>query len=112
MSERLIMPTWLPGMPGISKDGMLGVSATWISISRSSSSPVRSRLRKASRVESARRADKRVKHAFLGVKLRLGSHLFALGIAHEPDACLEQVAHDLVDVAADIADFVNLVAST
>ena len=53
ISERLIMPTWLPGMPGISKDGIDGMSATWISISLSSSSPPRSRLRNASRVETA-----------------------------------------------------------
>jgi hypothetical protein len=53
MSDRLIMPTWLPGMPGISNDGIDGVSATWISISRSLSSFERKRLRKASRVESA-----------------------------------------------------------
>ena len=58
--------------------------------------------------ERGARADKRVKHAFLGVKLRLGGHLFALGIAHEPDARLKQVAHDLVDVAADVADLGEL----
>ena len=100
------MPTWLPGMPGISKDGMPPpVSATWISISLSSSSPARRRLRKVSRVASrGAGADQRVDHALLGIELRLGLDLLALGVAHEADAGLEQIADDLVDVAADIAD--------
>ena len=50
MSDRLIMPTWLPGMPGISKDGMDADSETWISISLSSSSLDRSFRRNDSRV--------------------------------------------------------------
>ena len=109
ISERLIMPTWLPGMPGISKDGMDGMSATWISISLSSSSPERKRLRKASRVDSGgARADQRVDHALLGVELRLGGDFLALHVAHQADAGLEQVADDLIDVAADIADLGEL----
>jgi hypothetical protein len=43
--------------------------------------------------------------ALLGIELRLGLDLFALGVAHEPDAGFEEIADDLVDVAADIADF-------
>ena len=62
-------------------------------------------MRKASRVETrGARADQRVDHPLLGVELRLGGHLFPLDVAHQADAGLEQVAHDLVDVAADIAD--------
>ena len=53
-------------------------------------------------------ADQRVEHALLGVELRLGLDLLALGVAHEPDAGLEQVADDLIDVAADIADLGEL----
>ncbi len=109
ISERLIMPTWLPGMPGMSKAGMVGMSATWISISLSSSSPARRRLRKASRVAGAAlRADQRVEHTLLGGELGLGFDLLALSVAHEPDADLDQVAHDLVNVAADIADLGEL----
>ncbi len=52
ISERLIMPTWLPGMPGMSKDGMDGASATSISISLSLSSSLRNLRRKDSRVDS------------------------------------------------------------
>ena len=53
-------------------------------------------------------ADQRVDHALLGVELRLGLDLLALGVAHEADAGFEQVADDLIDVAADIADLGEL----
>src|SRR4029079_16488254 len=57
------------------------------------------------RRDGGTRADQRVDHPLLGVKLRLGGHLFPLYVAHQADAGLKQVAHDLVDVPADIADF-------
>ena len=53
-------------------------------------------------------ADQRVDHALLGVELRLGLDLLALGVAHEADAGFEQIADDLIDVAADIADLGEL----
>ena len=81
------------------------MSATWISISLSSSSPGAQPLAEGlARRDGGARADQRVDHPLLGVELRLGGHLFALHVAHQADAGLEQVAHDLVDVAADIAD--------
>src|SRR5262245_3231262 len=55
--------------------------------------------------ERCARADQSVEHALLGIELGLGGDLFALGIAHEPDARFEQIAHDLIDVAADVTHF-------
>ena len=99
------MPTWLPGMPGISKDGIDGMSATWISISLSSSSPDAETLAEGlARRDGGAGADQRVDHPLLGVELGLGGHFLALHVAHQADAGLEQIAHDLIDVAADIAD--------
>ena len=49
-------------------------------------------------------ADQRIDHALLGIELRLGFDLLALGVTHETDTGFEQVADDLIDVAADIAD--------
>ena len=98
------MPTWLPGMPGISKDGIDGMSATWISISLSSSSLAAKPLAEGlARRDGGARADQRVDHPLLGIELRLGGHLFAFHVAHQADAGLEQIADDLIDVAADIA---------
>ncbi len=103
------MPTWLPGMPGISKDGMDGVSATWISISLSFSSFSRRRLRKASRVDSAApeptsasmTRSSALSCALASTSLRLVSRT-------RPMPASTQVADDLVDVAADIADLGEL----
>src|SRR6476469_4276632 len=46
--------------------------------------------------------------ALLGIQLRLGLDLFSLGVAHEPDAGFQQIADDLIDVAADIANLGEL----
>ena len=104
------MPTWLPGMPGISKEGMPApVSATWISISLVVELAGAQAL--AERVAGGKigvGADQGVDHALLGVELRLGLDLLALGVAHEADAGFEQIADDLIDVAADIADLGEL----
>ena len=101
------MPTWPPGM---SKDGSCApLSATWISISLSFSSLARSRLRKLSRVAGVEPgADQGVEHALLGVLLGPRLHLLALGLAHQADADLDQVADDGFDVAADVADLGEL----
>ena len=50
------------------------------------------------------RPDQRVEHAFLGGQMRLGLDLLALVLARQIDRDLDQVAHDLLDIAADIAD--------
>ena len=100
-----------PGMPGMSKVGSCidPPSATWISISFSSSSPARSMRRNFSRVSwlafSPTSADE---HALLGRQLGLGRHLAAQLLARHVDGDLDQVAHDLLDVAADIADLGEL----
>ena len=49
-------------------------------------------------------ADERVEHALLGLQVRARRHLAALLLAHEPDADLDEIADDLLHVAADIAD--------
>jgi hypothetical protein len=84
-------------MPGIS-NGICGVSGTSISMSLSESSPAISFSRKRSRVADAR----------LGRGLRLFADTLALGVAHQPDRFLDEVADDLVDVAADVADLGEL----
>ena len=105
------MPICAPGMPGTSKVGMPppAFPATCISISRSSSSPSRSILRNFARVSAlAIGADQRVEHALLGGELGLGLDLLAQPLARHADRDLDQVAHDLLDVAADIADLGEL----
>ena len=85
------------------------VSATWISISLSSSSPSRRRLRKASLVAGLAFAptsalstrSSACRCAFARTSLRLP-------VAHEADRRLDKIAHDLIHVAADIADFGEL----
>ena len=50
-------------------------------------------------------ADQRIEHAFFGGLLGARLHVLAFSLARERDGNLDQVAHDLLDVAADIADF-------
>ncbi|MEY9344146.1 hypothetical protein ABIF32_008240 [Bradyrhizobium elkanii] len=54
------------------------------------------------------RADQRVQHAFLGGKLGAGLNVLALALAGLRDRDLDEVADDLLDVAADIADLGEL----
>ena len=49
-------------------------------------------------------ADQRVEHAVLGRLLRARLHVLALSLARQANGDLDQIAHDLLDVAADIAD--------
>ena len=49
-------------------------------------------------------ADQRIEHAILGGELRAGLHVLALAFAGLRDRDLDQIADDLLDVAADIAD--------
>ena len=105
MSPIEIAPICAPGMPGISNIGMPPEDCVSISISLSLSSPARSFLRN----EFARRgagagADQRIEHALLGGELGARLHVLALALAGLRDRDLDQVADDLLDVAADIAD--------
>ena len=53
-------------------------------------------------------ADQRVEHAIFGGELRPGLHVLALALAGLRDRNLDEIADDLLDVAADIADFGEL----
>ena len=53
-------------------------------------------------------ADQRVDHSLLGVELRLRLDLLPLCVTHEPDAGFQEIANDLIDVAADVADLGEL----
>ena len=85
------------------------VSSTLISISRSSSAPSRSILRNFWRVSALELvADQGVEHAVLGPQLGLGLHFLPQPVLGHGDRDLDQIADDLLDVAADIADFGEL----
>src|SRR3984885_9976292 len=49
-------------------------------------------------------ADQRVEHAIFGRLLGAGLDVLALALARQRDGDFDEVAHDLLDVAADIAD--------
>ena len=53
-------------------------------------------------------ADQRVEHALLGGERGARMHVLALALAGLRDRDLDEVAHDLLDVAADIADLGEL----
>jgi hypothetical protein len=53
-------------------------------------------------------ADQRIDHALFGGKLGARGHLPAQPVARLGDRDLDQIAHDLLDVAADIADLGEL----
>ena len=110
MSPIEIAPICAPGMPGISNIGMPPpVCWTSTSISLSSSSPVRSLRRNEFARRRARAGpDQRVEHALLGGERRARMHVLALAFAGLRDRDLDEVAHDLLDVAADIADLGEL----
>ena len=110
MSPMEIAPTDAPGMLGSSNIGMPPLPcATSISISLSSSSPARSLRRKLSRVawpepgptRASSTRSSAARSALACTSLRLAS-------LHEADADLHEIAHDLLDVAADIADLGEL----
>ena len=80
-----------------------------ISISLSLSSPARSFLRKESRVAALELApDQRVEHALLGGELGARLHVLAFTFPGLGDRDLDKIAHDLLDIAADIADLGEL----
>src|ERR1700686_1262883 len=49
-------------------------------------------------------ADQRVEHAIFGRLLRPGLNVLAFALARQRDGDFDEVAHDLLDVAADITD--------
>ena len=105
------MPTWAPGMPGISKVGMPPPAIGHLELDLA---VVRARRRAASCGISgavsalALLADQRVEHALLGGQLGLGGDVLAQALARHGDGDFDQVAHDLLDIAADIADLGEL----
>src|SRR5580692_2884723 len=50
-------------------------------------------------------ADQRIEHAVFGGLFGAGPNVLALALARQRDGDFDEVAHDLLDVAADIADF-------
>ena len=93
-------------MPGISNAGMPPASFISSSTSLWSSSPARKRLAETSRASLPLEAPTSASSsAFLGARFGLRLDIAALGGAHLGDADFEKIAHDLFDVAADIADF-------
>ena len=106
MSPIETAPICAPGMPGMSNSGMPPPAAcTSISISLSLSSPERSFLRNASLVEALALAptsasSTRSSAACRGARL----DVLAFALARQRDGDFDEVAHDLLDVAADIAD--------
>ena len=53
-------------------------------------------------------ANQCIEHALFGGEMRLGAQILALALLHHGDRHFDQVAHDLFDVAADIADLGEL----
>ena len=103
------MLTEEPGWPGMSKPCRgEAVSARVSSTSLSSSSPARSFLRKDSRVAAPALADQGVEQALLGGGVGAGPHPGAAAVADHGQGAFHQVADDLVDVAADVADLGEL----
>ena len=86
-----------------------GVSATWISISLSFSSPVRSACGTISRVAGEApgptSASSTRSSAFFSARARTSLRLASL---HQRQRHLDQIADDAVDVAADVADLGEL----
>ena len=83
------MPTWLPGMPGISKAGMArrvgDLDLDLLVVELAGAELLAERIAGGERGIGA---DQRIDHALLGVELGLGLHLLALGVAHETRAQL------------------------
>ena len=53
-------------------------------------------------------ANQRIKHAILSLGLGLGNHFLATPLAHHADGDLNQIADDLLDIAADITNLGEL----
>ena len=111
MSPMLIAPIEAPGAPGISNIGKPapGMSATWISISLSLSSPVRRRLRKISRVAGDEpgptSASSTRSSAFFSARARTSLRFASFTSAIATSTRSRMM---LLDVAADVADLGEL----
>ena len=105
------MPICAPGMPGISKVGRLRRRALLhrdldlAVVERAFAQHLAEFL---ARVGAGVGADQRVEHPLLGGHLGLGRDLLAQPLAGHRDRDLDQVADDLLDIAADIADLGEL----
>ena len=105
------MPTWLPGMPGISKAGMPSrhvgdLDLDLLVVELAGAQPLAEGLAGGRAAALAPTSASMTRSS--AFELRLGLDFLALRVAHEADADLEQVADDLIDVAADIADLGEL----
>ena len=95
-------------MPGIS-NGMAGASSTSISTSAVSRLPSAKRWRKLWRVASLEPLPVSASSSLsIAASSAAGADLGAAPLALEPDRFLDEVAGDLLDVAADIADLGEL----
>ncbi len=110
MSPIEIAPIWAPGMPGISNIGIPPPAGLHLDLDllvvelAGAQLPAEHVLGGGAGVL----ADQRIDHAILGVLLRARLHVLALALARQRDRDLDEVAHDLLDVAADIADLGEL----
>ena len=98
--------TLAPGMFGNSNIGIEEPDCvSSISISLSSSSPARRRrAERLARAGRGGRADQRIERSIFGRLLGARLHVLAAALLDHHDGDLDQIAHDLLDVAADIAD--------
>ncbi len=109
MSPIEMAPICAPGMPGISNSGMPPEDCTSISISLSSSSPARSLRRNASLVEALALAPTSASSTRPSAACwARACDVLAFLVPRQGDGDLDQIAHDLLDVAADIADLGEL----
>ena len=106
MSFRLTMPMLAPGMPGISKVGMprAGVAQLELDLVVVELARAQHAAELGPGVGAGALAHQRVEHALLGGELGLGRDLLAQPLAGHADGDLHEIADDLLDIAADIAD--------
>ena len=95
----------LPGIPGISNPGIppeIGDLDIDLFVVEFAVAQLFAKLvpRGGARI----RANKRIQDPLLGLQMRLREDFLALAVTHEADGRLHKIAHDLIHVAADIAD--------
>ena len=105
MSPIEIAPSCAPGMPGISNIGVppagLRLDLDFLVVEFAGAQfPAKRIARRGAGIG----ADQRIEHAVLGGELSAGLHVLALALAGLRDRDLDEIADDLLDVAADIAD--------
>ena len=99
-----------PGMPGISKLGMppLGIGKVQLDLLVVQFAVAEPRAEILPRLRTRVLADQRIQNPVLGIELGLGLDLLAALLAHHEDRDLQEIADDLLDIAADIADLGEL----